>query len=246
VHSGSGWEQWLALTTLLLAIAAAFSAVFTWRLAKATSTLATSAAIELEGTVRPVLIDVPIEGPARDIVISFDSLGLAESANVIYEGAIAWRIATTRQGSHLFSVPVRNVGQGAAVVWKPEPSLKDANDPAAILGRASVGVIPVGEIGRMNFVVPSAVHTAWVEIAYTDITGQQPTRTRLFLRREPDHSWEFLGIALYRDHDEEPIVAWGETWDDPQPGLAAVAPARPPKLGQRIRSAWASFLEPSP
>ncbi len=152
-------------------------AVATFVLARRTSKLAISASDSLSATIRPVLVDVPADAPGRSPVRFDDG-----SVDQVDAGAIHVR----GTDDYLFcSVPLRNVGPGAAVIT----GLGLLDPPWS--GKASRMVVPSGEETRFSFSIPKdgpelkeglqrLVDGYFIlEVLYTDVDGEQPDHPRV-------------------------------------------------------------------
>jgi hypothetical protein len=113
-------------------------------------------------------------------------------------------------------VPVRNKGIGPAVIWVPHPYIRIPPNSAATQGQATVRVVPLGELTRLNFaVMEERLGVSWyVAVAYTDSSGAQLQRTELAIKgSEPGTGYEVVGFALCRGAKDDLIVASDEGWD---------------------------------
>jgi hypothetical protein len=153
--------------------------------------------------------------------LNFEDLGVPTSDSLApYDNVRPGEIFVRRDMGSLdllFSVPLRNVGAGIAVVSTPHPSWFQDRTATRTQGRASQRLIPSGELARVMFRVTAdpGAPRFYVEIAYTDIAGEQMSRTQLFVRllETPDAGHLVRGVALFVGHEERPSVAYGEGFD---------------------------------
>lgn len=125
------------------------------------------------------------------------------------------------------SIPIRNVGHGIArVSTRALPRALSVPDRAWTDGRATRGLIPPGMGARLNFRLSGVRQEIYAEVVYTDITGEQETRLRLYIKRieDPethDSAYEIRGSALYDGIGNIPASLHTMTGDrrvlDPQP-----------------------------
>jgi hypothetical protein len=160
---------------------------------------------ELEGTIRPILADVPL-GLFRESVRGPVPLGM--------EPTDPASIEIRRQASveTVCTVPMRNVGTGVAVLESVTAQVD--NDQTDRSGEAQARLIPPGEIVRLSFHVPIPPEDQfWVRAPYTDIANGQLTRTKLYVRREDGEGWRVRGTALYRGEETTPFVGRAKAYD---------------------------------
>jgi hypothetical protein len=215
-----GAEDLVGAATFALAVATLFLVgVATWQ-AVLTRRAVGIARDELSASLRPVLIDVPLRHGVEPERIDFEDLGVPIGPEWSQEETQPGTIFVSRaMGSHdyLVSVPVRNVGPGVAVVSAPHPTCFQERDGAHTQGRISRKVIPTGEEARLTFRLTTDRRTDafYAQIAYTDIAGEQMTRTQFYVRRPetPDAQHEVRGLALFLGHSDQPSVAYGEGFD---------------------------------
>lgn len=204
--------DWVAVGAIVTGVLAVATGWVAWT----TRNVAMLTRREIEGTIRPLLVDVPM-GSTRDegkVVISFEPMGEGLDA-VSVGGRVAYR---EDQNRTLVAVPIRNVGPGAAIVAAPAPVIWKPDTGARSSGRVNVLAIASQETAYALFVVgwgDPIVDPGWnprdgdfyVEFAYTDVTGRQPTRTRFFVGGFNSH---VRGIALFRDDQPTPYLTDGD------------------------------------
>lgn len=218
-------DELIAYTTLGLAVAtfllAAFAGWLAWLTRRAIEISRESlrvAQAELLGTLRPLLVAVPVGRflQTEEIHYRERDVGVDHVGHVTDRGRIHSEQAADprRQDRHVLSIPLRNVGPGVAVMYVPLPAYRRAHDTAWYQGRPTMGVVPSGEIVRLNFIVGTEDHAILVEAAYRDVAGEQFTKTSLWVTREPPgREWSVRGYALYANKQERPFLWSGEGWD---------------------------------
>ncbi len=200
---------------------------------------------------RPATQDVQ-HREASDVVISVSHTNATQDID-------PRRIWVNQQGDVvLISIPLRNVGQGLALVHEREMHLLGTAIKAPIKRYAKPPRVPAGETTRVN--VTCRVDTQrlllallegirdWrMEIPYTDFVGGQPTRAVVSLRCEPgadiDHptAWYVTDVEQrLTDVDAEQPKSLGDDSIEVPPAPAAQLPLRgrvlPDKSGiQRFR-----------
>ncbi|MEX2646087.1 MAG: hypothetical protein WD249_07495 [Gaiellaceae bacterium] len=235
----SGWEKALAITTGGLALVTfALAAAAYWQarssaklvqvtersvLATERSVEAAEAAVDIANRQRaagllPVVVDVPPGQTSESERFSFATLGVPDDPLSPFEaepGEVYLNVEWA-EFDHLLSVPVRNLGPGIAVLTTPHPSYFQERGGVHRQGKASRTVIPPGEFARLQFRVSHTdrLTAFYVEVAYTDVGGEQMHRTQLFIRRRADTEPRLpVGLAIFAGHAEEPTVAYGEGFD---------------------------------
>jgi hypothetical protein len=163
----------------------------------------------LGAQIRPVLIDMPFERSVQDEIPG-------------YRGSV--HAGATSNGP-VISLPVRNAGAGLAIirgaglrVGEPIPSPPVTITPANL---------PVGENCRINFAIPLDHPAAEpvqrvlrasggfsIEIAYTDLAGQQLVVSRFDVYYHPQANWNW---QVRQVHHLEPGM------DEPFAGSAPTA-----------------------
>jgi hypothetical protein len=172
-------ETWVAIGTLVLA-------GVTLALAIATAAQVKLSRRALEGSVRPLLVDIPIgEDDAEPDVVSDD------------EGAVEIEARLRNGGTGLATI----VG-GPTLAWDAFPPVWG--------GVAQQLVVLPGETVRLTFrrsfgsaqsaneVALAATNFAF-DVEYADVNGKQRTRTRAFVVQHPDEQSE---VDLYVDRLE--------------------------------------------
>ena len=227
-------EVALAAATLILAIATAMLAFITSRTARATrravadaGRLAASAQEQvrvvqaqaasaqqqaeltqqhLTATTRPVFIDVPFEESpdGRPEAVRVPAWG-NRVLTVPDRSAVA--VLQAEPNGLVFSVPIRNVGSGAAVIRGSQLYLKGQSRGASLL---TAVVVPPGERMRLSFVadmgqlaglysVPAsgAVLVEFqVAVVYTGLQGGDAWRTTLWVKPSAGATLRVSQIAL--------------------------------------------------
>jgi hypothetical protein len=208
--------DWVAVGTLAVAAATGALAFATFRLAATTSKLAASASEEaatskaaLSATIRPALVDLPLEEPGAVSTVKWAD----GSTDQVGPGTIR---VHSKDDYVLCTLPLRNIGPGAAVIVGL--GLVEAGFP----GNASRMIVPSGESTRFSFSIPKdrpelqeGIHRILdgnfaLEVAYTDIDGQQTTLTRAFVHQlDPQLSYRVRQVALLHYGDAEPFAMSG-------------------------------------
>jgi hypothetical protein len=172
----------------------------------------------LGAQIRPVLIDMPLEPSIQEAILY---AGIKDQI-AGHRGSV--HAGTTSNGP-VISLPVRNAGAGLAIirgvglrVGEPIPSPPVTIMPANL---------PVGEDGRINFAIPldhpaaepvqrvlRASGSFSIEIAYTDLAGQQLVVSRFDLYYHPQANWNW---QVRQVHHHEPGM------DEPFAGSAPTA-----------------------
>jgi len=123
-----------------------------------------------------------------------------------------------------FSLAVRNVGAGLALIGEVRMCWSDARNPAGgvavYFGTVDASVLPPGEWMRPEFLFPPSqsghveLFTAngrfWIEVDYSDAGGRQHETSRLICEREASadsSGFRVTGLELEREGDVEPYVA---------------------------------------
>jgi hypothetical protein len=214
----------LALLTMLLALATALlvrrtrQGIREQRDAAAADLAATREATrvaqksverQIAATYRPVLIDVARIGPvypsmgARPATQDVQHREASDAMISVSHGNVTQdidprRIWVNQQGDVvLFSIPLRNVGQGLALVHEREMNLLGTAIKATMKGsNAKPPRVPAGETTRVTMrcrvdtqellLAQLAGIRDWrMEIPYTDFVGGQPTRAVVRLQCKP-------------------------------------------------------------
>jgi hypothetical protein len=190
----------------------------------------------LRATVRPILVNVPFGSIApREPVQDGVRIGPGDDQFALV-APFAIHVAQSNEGPSLYvSVPARNVGTGVAIVQDAAILSNDLR--ARWDGTATVSVVPPGERTRATFRFPAVLHgdpladeravrihndmlgqdsgvrRFVVDIVYSDISGEQPTRSRFEIAsissREQPPNWRVLKVHLFRDDGAEPFVSSG-------------------------------------
>lgn len=230
----SDWFQLaVAIATLLLAGVTAWMAIETRRVAsssldetkavrdeidvarqqvEATNRQAEAAADAVRTSVRPVLVEVPEVEVAPEEVVSFANIG-AQQRSRGPDWAIRMAVPERPDwfDKALISVPLRNVGPGAAIISRVRPRAlgDDHHEVAAVPTKQ---VVPQGETVRLNLNPWAGVNQLRVEVTYTDVSGDQLARTRLLIQRaDVGNDWRVAGQAV---HFDDGSAVWaGEGWD---------------------------------
>jgi hypothetical protein len=104
-------------------------------------------------------------------------------------------------------IPFRNVGVSTAII----DHVRANSTGEWVEGTFSHHALPPAEEGRAAFTLPEvAQQFLAVEIAYTDIAGEQATRTRLTLVEDDMGGWRIKGVALYNGPDGRPRARTGD------------------------------------
>jgi hypothetical protein len=199
VTAATHWDKWVAIGTLALA-GTTFLAVLvgirttrlTRRLADAAQTTAKADTRALENSVRPLLLRVPPGLYTAPATYSFRNIGYGRREQILPD---AIQTIKLEPDAWLVSVPVRNKGIGPAVIWVPHPYIRIPPNSAATQRQATVRVVPLGELTRLNFaVMEERLGVSWyVAVAYTDSSGAQLQRTELAIKgSEPGTGYESL------------------------------------------------------
>jgi hypothetical protein len=190
VTAATHWDKWVAIGTLALAgttflavLVGIRTARLTRRLADAAQTTAKADTRALENSVRPLLLPVPPGLYTAPATYSFRNIGYGRREQILPD---AIQTIKLEPDAWLVSVPVRNKGIGPAVIWVPHPYIRIPPNSAATQGQATVRVVPLGELTRLNFaVMEERLGVSWyVAVAYTDSSGAQLQRTELANQRE--------------------------------------------------------------
>jgi hypothetical protein len=213
-----GWEALVAIGTLVLAIGTLGLASATLWLASTTRTVARLTRSEIEGTIRPLLVDVP---PHDTTESSVNLRPILDGEQDVFIGARTGMISEKREGANTayVAVPIRNVGPGTAVLATPHPSvLPRGEGEAAYPAKVNALAIPPGDTAHVLFQSNTVGAGGGfdptrgqyrVEVAYQDAAGGQFTRTHLFV----DPHKRIVGVAIFHGHEPEPFLKFGDTWD---------------------------------
>jgi hypothetical protein len=215
VLTNAGAETWVAGGTFMLAFATAALALSTRREAQASLQQVEISRRALQAGSRPLLVDAP-KG------VFFDEHSLEVESGSKDRGAV---IASSHQlsgpddafGYVEFNVPLQNVGSGVALIDRFV--MRDFPINAAWSHTASQSVVPVGQLVTLRMsadIDPGDAqaleielrqdhHEVEVEVWYTDLAGEQRSRTRLLV--EGDHGrWRPTRIFLYEGDASEPFA----------------------------------------
>jgi hypothetical protein len=202
------WDKWTALGTLILAATTTMAAgVGAWAARQARRATRIAQA-ELEGTLRPVLVDVPEESQPDEV--RFTNVGRDHNAAVKVGEVYVHPFQFVGSQDYLFfiSVPIRNVGPGTAFVSTPHPYVGRGPDMAEAQGAVTTLAVRPGDSARVNFVPNQAGFLQggrlFATVAYQDAAGGQATRTQLFIKTGQGEDWHVRGIALFREPSERP------------------------------------------
>jgi hypothetical protein len=195
-----GEIDWTATGTFVVAVGTGALAVATLLIAKRTREA-------LRATIRPILVDVPLDAPGTARVTYADA-----SEHLVGTGSV--HVLATED--YVFcSLPLRNVGPGVAVIR----GLGLREPPCS--GNVSRMVVPRGEATRFSFSVPrdrpelqegieSMLGGRFIlEARYTDADGGQDTITRAFVLRLKDDRYRVRQVALLHPGDEQPFAMSG-------------------------------------
>jgi hypothetical protein len=219
-----GWDALVAIGTLSLAavtVVLGIVAVLGNRTSREALAIAQQ---EQQASMFPLLESVPVEhGKHREEtapeLIDYESLGARTTK-------AAWRYRDVvdvngEAGGVFFSVPVRNVGPGIARI----SATRALSVPDVLWtdGVASRALVPPGEYARLNFRLSGIREEAYAEVFYSDNSGNQPARLRLYVKgeRSGEHGemgYFVRGAAIYQDDTDEPLGVVGDPRvTDPQP-----------------------------
>jgi hypothetical protein len=197
------WDAWVAVGTLLLAAATGFLAWQTRRDVAAASETAEAALRSVEIAeralsvgIRPVVTDIEPREPAAEVVV-WPNLRNIE-----------------------INVPLRNVGSGLALLGGPTLEIELA-EYTHLRSVALHTALPGGESSRIDFVLEwdnairasqefnrlhSEIKQFAAEVPYTDMNGDQPTRTRALVRLHDGEDWYVDQIELFHGDDDQPFA----------------------------------------
>jgi hypothetical protein len=201
------WTEILAIATFAVVAVGAVSLLISWKLARAAEQTADAAQKTAEASIRPL---ITAADPGRrvgrsEVELSFHSLGEPSTykglngAVFVHEGGINDPALT------LVSVPLKNVGVGAAVVSEASsPRIQPAGMTWEGNGAATAAIIGAGRLSRLQWVLGHHLPEDGfeVEVDYTDARGGQPMCTRLCVTREADSAWSVTGVAIYEGHGD--------------------------------------------
>jgi hypothetical protein len=168
--------------------------------------------LTLDAQIRPVLIDVPLD--------------LATEEQLFYPNREA-PVRGNRGGVHalasdeevMISMPFRNAGAGLAMVRGIGMRLTVATPTAPVMIQPAN--VPAGEYGRVSFrATPGEAAFAplgqairarsnlSIEVAYSDLAGQQYTVTRfdVYFRARAHTNWEVRQLHLHEPGSDEPFA----------------------------------------
>jgi hypothetical protein len=172
----------------------------------------------LGAQIRPVLIDMPFEASVQESIFY---AGVRDKVPG-YRGSV--HAGATANGP-VISLPVRNAGAGVAIIRGAGLRVGEpiASPPVTI----TPANLPVGESCRINFAIPldhpaaepvqrviRASGSFSVEVAYTDLAGQQLVVTRFDVYYDPQANWNW---QVRQVHHVEPGM------DEPFAGSAPTA-----------------------
>jgi hypothetical protein len=201
------WDEVTALATVVLAIGvppAVWAAFRANRAAQddltatrgAATAAETAAHRQIEASFRPLLADVIRKGPVTDDMEAFNAAGRWRinieigDQNLDIDPRIVW-VTTTPEHTY-FSVPMRNVGNGLAVINEHDVSVLGARCINEVQIRRPR--VPPGETTRITCVftadVPGAVESLLVNIPYTDFDEGQQLAASILIRRTSDGLWK--------------------------------------------------------
>ncbi len=171
---------------------------------------------ELLASTLAILEAVPPESSAMDSRpldrVDYSSLGSREEPRWVPRDGVD---VQSEPGAVMLSVPVRNVGPGVALISRQRPQALSPPDMMWTFGECSRPMIPSGQNARLRFKLSGLREEAYAEVFYSDVSGQQPARLRLYVRGAPDSwtgEWEYTvcGTALYFDEDAVPFAISGD------------------------------------
>lgn len=125
------------------------------------------------------------------------------------------------------SVPLRNVGPGAAFIRGI--GLRFQGRVMSAGGRPSIGVVPPGEVVRIQYTIETAGRDDMpsldgieqygsfsIQVAYTDVAGEQWTLTRANVQRDARYNrWITSQVFLYhRRGGTDNAIDWGNEATD--------------------------------
>lgn len=236
----------LAVVTAVLAVAAIVAAVFTWRglrtaaddlraTQEATTVAQEMAQRQIEASYRPLLIDVPPYGPIdpNDPLVPADSPRIhldfpGGHTDVADPRQIYVRLSGPRAN---IAIPLRNVGQGLAVV---DPALVSVfgqrigeMEPPVVQRKR----IPPGEITRI-LCTPSLVSAGlevatypWmleVRVQYSDFIGGQGAVVVVYLEQQfRDDEWLLKDVEQIPPDEAIPLRPHGRPGTPVRPGAGA-------------------------
>jgi hypothetical protein len=228
-----GWDALVALGTISLAFVTYLLGRNTRDVARETRQLGSETHKMMQASTKPLLADVP-EGenphPAEKIFLSWSMEGPQFEVTLADRGSV---VVDRESEPYLgVSVPVRNVGVGAASVEQLRiGGLFDAEwNPLeeTPFGRPSKVIVPPQEFLRLNFVLLGGFLSLgyspgfYVEVTYRDVVDATQFRTRLDVRGDrTGSSFHITKVLLYHGDESEPYVTSLER--NISPPIASVA-----------------------
>ncbi|HVC86433.1 MAG TPA: hypothetical protein VNC40_03305 [Gaiellaceae bacterium] len=225
-----GWSALVAIGTLTLAgvtLAVAIVAVRGNQVARRGVAIGEA---ELQTSMLPVLEAVPAMPTAEredsmKEVIDYTNVGFSHDERWTEPD---WVDVLGERGAVYCSIPVQNVGQGIARISSVRPRALSVPDVIWTDGEPTRALIPAGQRARLQFRLSGVRDEIYAEVFYTDFSGEQPARTRLYVRRqqgEAGHStYVVRGTAIYSGGDDEPFAVAGDA------RVTANQPSPPPTL----------------
>jgi hypothetical protein len=172
----------------------------------------------LEASFRPLMSDVPrgflpYPGEGRSVEVVKDQFEHVEDESQVLAGAEYGRPG-------FFSVALRNVGAGPAVVTGVKLQASDVTWEECTI---SAAIVPTGEVSRFTFTIPAdrddvlpirneilRSTSMLVEVAYTDQAGLHEMRTEAHLSRYRHAGgvspWYVRQLATFDGDGDQPVV----------------------------------------
>jgi hypothetical protein len=211
-----GWDALVAIGTLSLACVTLMLGVAALRGNRTGRKALEIAQAELQASTFPLIESVPVEHDAHreatpPELIDYRILGGSTPVSWRYRDVVD----VSGEGAGVFfSVPIRNVGPGIARISEAKPRALSVPDRHWTDGVSTRGLIPPGEYARLLFRLGGLREEAFAEVVYSDTSGNQPARVRMYIKGERDDSggmgYFVKGTAMYRDTEEQPYVVVGD------------------------------------
>jgi hypothetical protein len=178
-----------------------------------------------QATIRPVLVELPRALNPREVTgataqqfhhVSWE--GAPKHKNVPIAESMVWATAD----AIYCTVPLRNVGPGAAFIRGV--GLRWQGRVMSAGGVPSIGVVPTGEVVRIQYTIDTsqspdlptldeieASGSFSMQVAYTDVAGEQWTLTRADVQRDARYNrWITSQVFIYhRRGGHNNAIDWG-------------------------------------
>lgn len=230
-----GWDALVAIGTLALAVVTVAVGIIAVRANRVARRGVEIAAEDLKASMTPLLEPTATTSGAerrqlraggeyapKDVFTYEDVGGPPEERTPLAHEVDVFSAA----GAVYVSIPIRNVGHGIAKISARErPRALSVPDREWTDGTTTRGLVPPDMGARLNFRLAGVRYEIYAEVVYTDITGDQETRLRLYIKLTEDGSgkamYEFRGTALYEGTGNIPSFLRTVTGDrqvlEPQP-----------------------------